>query len=227
MWKRTFLALSMLPLVASPSSAVDVFPFDETVTLLYDSNGANAYATYFAGAEVIEGLPVRVRHFQGGADDGLLQFWSENAGGDKFLHGFRTSGGGLEIHYAPPVLWIDAPLSVGQSWDSLVSPVGHPAFMLHFSVESLGPTTVPAGTVESYGLEISSVVLSGGMAGGVGVTGRRAGDAGAKQGDRYWYSDGTGLVLSEYGAVTDRLIAIETSTAVHRLAWGRIRALYR
>ncbi len=47
-------------------------------------------------------------------NEGLKNFWTTNEEGDVFLWGFSREFG---LRYDPPIMVVDSPLSLGQSWD--------------------------------------------------------------------------------------------------------------
>jgi hypothetical protein len=221
--------LALLCLGASAARA-GYFPLDEGIVRVYEVTMDNVVETdsrYFLGTTEYNATTTHILHYTSGPDDGLSQYWSEDANGDTWFHGFDREG--LSAHYTPAILWLDAPLFVGKTWQSTVTaPI---QVILHFEVLAQESVTVPAGTFPCFtvGYSVDPVADKRGMR-GLGIaslTGRRAQVLGA--GSSESYSDGIGLVQWGLGlGRTDRLKSIEPDqVAIMPTTWTGIRQLFR
>jgi hypothetical protein len=125
------------------------------------------YAIESGGTEVqtvdrellVRGRPAfAITHRIDGGVPILEDYWS-NEGGDVFYHGFYRPIEDFGLLYDPPLLVVDAPLSVGATWSTESD-----LFLLpdstYFSTETIGFTvqaeemiTVPAGNFLAYDIE--------------------------------------------------------------------------
>ena len=118
--------------LAAGAASGDPFPLTEGILRHYEitySDHVTNDVRFFLGTAEINSTTTHVLHYAGGDDNGLQQYWSQDAGGDVFFHGFDRPE--VSAQYSPPILYIDVPLFVGKTWDTTtVSP-----FAIHFHFE--------------------------------------------------------------------------------------------
>jgi hypothetical protein len=219
----------LLAALAAPAAAVDVFPLTEGLLRTYESvspGDTRTYATYFGGTTIVGGVETQVLHFAGGVDDGLQQDWTESPENDKYLHGWYRSDCDCGAEYAPPILWIDAPLALDKAWDTTVEMVGFGSVTLHFRVVAADPMTVPAGTFDSFTIEWYSDEAPPGKIAGLDFTGKRSPHVASTTPTSESYTGTAGMIRSARGSTIDTLQRVEV-VAVEPRTWTGVRELYR
>jgi len=189
-------------------------------------DGTSVQNSVVQGNTNVRGRAVReIRHEQVGVDV-YRNYWSRDAAGNVYLHGFINDTGALSRSYEPPVLWIPGVLEVGTSWltavdiyvglegDDLDSTV-----VLAFHVTDNRVLDLPAGLFNAWGVTDDAPRNRAESA--FTITGRRR-ETGKAVPLARWYSHGFGLVKESDWELTDY-----TPVATERAAWGDVKALYR
>jgi hypothetical protein len=219
------IAALMVALAGSVAAQPNWQPLAIGWTWSYE-NGTNLQSSVVQGSTNVRGRAVReIRHEQVGVDV-YRNYWSRDAAGNVYLHGFINDTVGLARSYEPPVLWLPGELEVDASWltavdihvglegDDLDSKV-----ILAFRVTDHRVLDLPAGQFDAWGV---SEDASLGMAEtAFTITGRRR-EAGKAVSQARWYSHGFGLVKDWGWELTDY-----TPVAAARATWGDVKALYR
>ncbi len=174
----------------------------------------------------VRGRTVReIRHEEIGTQV-YRNYWSRDAEGNVFLHGFINDTVALSRSYEPPVLWIPGVLEVGTSWLTAVDIyVGLDGYdldstaVLAFRVTDNRVLDLPAGLFDAW--SVTDDTLPGRTESAFTITGRRR-ESGKAVSLTRWYSHGFGLVKEWGWELTDF-----TPVATERAAWGDVKALYR
>ena len=211
----------------------------EPVYLPLDQGATWSYATGTGGAErkTVDGMveifgetAQVIRYSESSSNEGLENYWTSSAAGDVYLWGFfRREDEGWGYLYQPPILWIDAPLHVGKSWETEFQVYSLPDTILVSSAQYVlttiweGVVAVPAGDFQSFLVEGSFGMPE--AAQDVSPDGRLLS---GRSTTWDWFSDGVGLV--QYGRAASpnpyRLVDYGTTPA-DATSWTTIKSLFR
>ena len=242
--RRRFPLASVLPLfllaLALPSAAraTDVWqPLDLSTHWRYASDLGGGEDAVITGTTTILGRTVTVKHFTGGSDDGLDQYWLTDENGSVLLAGFNRTDGSFALAYDPPLTQLQAPPVLGAGWTDISVAYELPdlAFFTNLNITWViyeeGDLTLPYGTVHAFG--VGQYVLAHGpsfavQGGAIGLDGRRIeGDPStATSNTTDWFTANIGLVQYHSNAF-HRLVAFDHSLLAAAPSWGRIKRLYR
>jgi hypothetical protein len=162
-----------------------------------------------------------------------------DAEGDVFLHGARNFSVGIEVAYDPPILWLDAPLALGNTWSTIVTIYfsldgqgeGQGPIEIRHGVFFEGEMIVPAGQFLAYG--VGGVTPEFTVGGEVfDLEGARRGGLekqGAANGGEIgeWFSDGVGVIRDH--PQLDLLLTSWTEpppTSTTESSWGALKGLF-
>jgi len=179
------------------------------------------------GTATINGLEtyVRLSILTGPHAQTVINYWSLNEEGDVFLHG-ASNADGFSVTYDPPILWLDPPLSVGQSW--IVETMADNQF-LSFTTGIIweGEVTVPAGLFHTYGRAIlgGQVLLFADRYGSHDLLGFRVDPQRQRDDVSEWYNNGTGMIKDQYA--NHQLVDYMIPVGVEVSSWSELKALYR
>lgn len=228
-WSAWLFCLA-LPVAAS---AQDYLPLGPGSFWHYAGDAGDAFTRTVTGTLEMAGETVSVVAVSGYApDEGLEQYWTSQAGGDVLFWGFYRSLEDWGLLYVPPLLLVDAPLSVGQRWSAVAEvfeiPGNQPAgaWVGERVVLSAGLETVPAGEFFAYALawdfplgEPRAPSLRGrDLYGRHRVAGRELSVP------EYW-SQGVGIVREETTQIW-RLTDFDGPTPAAAASWSALKALY-
>lgn len=159
--RENLLALfALISLVGTPENArcQTYQPLDIGNFWSYQGPSGEQETHIVQGTRVIRGTPVYVVKYSGGHDDGLENYWTTDASGDLFLWGFYAPNAEFGLVYDPPLLFLDSPLALGDSWQTTFSAYSLPdtsyfgQFTFRQKVYEEGVVTVPAGDFYAYGV---------------------------------------------------------------------------
>lgn len=178
---------------------------------------------------VFQGNPYGIEYTISPNNQGLVNYWTSGPDGDVLLWGFFREGWGYL--YQPPILMVDAPLSVSKTWTTTTDMYTLPGTIFEqtadfaFMVREAPELTVPAGVFPTYGIGFPDPGAKTFLNGRYTLWGelRTDKDAGVDS----WYSLDVGIVQDNL----DRFYKLETYTdhpvAVVASTWGSVKALYR
>jgi len=206
----------------------------------YDSaSGTRCWVAVEGGAEIRGRDTVTLREVIGSWPRQVVRnYWSRDFAGNVYLHGARNEDG-FAADYEPPILWVAASLSLGQTWGGTFDlhwPEGggvEPGNTCTFRVDWEEDLATPAGSFHSFGI---SWAFEGepkftAPAGAYSVTGvRLVTDVTAARWSygRSWYSDGVGQprICIAFDDPFD-LIAFTIPVPAAIGTWGAVKQLYR
>jgi hypothetical protein len=211
--------LTRLPLVAilllsgvGAASATMYLPLAEgTVSHLQGINDATN-ALEVSVAENTGAHAVLAVVETGGNDFATWLRMSQDLDGTTYLLGQSFDGGATWNDLGEPVVWIDVPLAVGNTWSQSTT-LGTDTYEITSEVTAHELVSVPAGDFMAYCIEHVGVV-----AGALTYTYVE------------WYAENLGIVKLDwtgfahgdvYGLTGANIVATEPST------WGKVKALYR
>ena len=154
------LVLSMAWAIPVAAGSI-YFPLDPGSMWTYAGDQGGSAQVFIGGGQVVIGVETVVRHvdIQSVLDGQTFQnYWTSNGDGDLWLHGFTNESIRLSLSYDPPILWLDAPLQVGNTWSTTTQaysdlegnvPWGDP-FTITLGVISEQEIVVPAGKFFAY-----------------------------------------------------------------------------
>ncbi len=123
--------------------------------------------------------------------------------GRVWYHGWLNSGTGAWVLFDQPLLYIDAPLAIGSTWDTWTdSPFGF--YQVRGECVAVELVSVPAGTFECYHVHYSESYFD--------IT---------EEYD-HWYCDGVGLIqFDDHQLLPGYVTPVESST------WSSVKELFR
>jgi hypothetical protein len=129
----------------------------------YHGTGGEHEVQRVARVDSIWGDKVCVVHYeQSTNNEGLENYWTSKADGGLLLWGWNRTLDGTGLLYEPPIVYIDAPLSLGKTWISTCNVYKLPdttyigTLNIEFCVYEEGYISVPAGDFYSFGIGITS-----------------------------------------------------------------------
>lgn len=137
---------------------------------------------------------------------------SQDPDGHTYLLAQSLDGGVTWNELAEPVVWIDMPLAVGNTW-SQTTTLGPNSYEIESEVLSYGLVTVPAGDFMAYCIHHVGVV-----GGAVTYTYIE------------WYAENIGIVKLDWtGFIHGDVYALTHAQiiATESISWGLVKALYR
>jgi len=225
------LIACMAGLPSARATADPVYlPLEQGTTWFYETgSGATERRTVDGAVELFGETAQVIRYSESTSNEGLENYWTSSADGDVYLWGFfRPEDGGWGWLYQPPLLYADAPLYTGKSWEteslvySLPDTIPTGSFVYTGTVTWDGVLDVPAGSFQSFLVEGSTGAPED--AGGFSPDGRLLA---GRVTTWAWYSDGVGVV--QYGR-PDALSFYQLSeygmTPVRAGSWGAIKSLF-
>lgn len=215
---------------AAGASAQTWLPLDDGFTWSYAGPSAAQTLTVQTEATVRGRAVKPILYSPSTENPGLRNFWSHGPDGDVILHGFDRPGE-FAWAYEPPIVILEAPPTVGQTWQQTI--VAHDLFTsdslftfdIAFHVFAEQVVVVPAGTFDA--IHVGQVIPTafatpaGGM---LGLDGTRS--AGTRGGIELNYAENVGVVRDATAQASD-LVSYGLTTAVAAESWGRVKKLYR
>lgn len=242
---RSALALAFVTVfLAGQSASSEVpryFPVELGWTWDYAHDVMGTEVNQITGTRLVRGRVTQIQRRQqiGTQYPQVVEnYWSVDEEGDVFLHGGQNFTFPIVIAYEPPIRLVDAPLSIGKSWESPFTycnsldldgtcqgPYPYPLVVVFE-----GNITVPAGTFYTYGVGYDDQPPSISVAGNnFDIFARYRGEASsegalvAEASD--WYCDGVGLVQFDAFKMTGW--SPPGTTATDESSWGSIKRLFR
>ena len=228
--------LLLLTLAPGTPRAADWLPLDIGNRWEYLGELGGQHSQEIISAPKIHGREVLGKHYVGGPDSGLQNFWLLGADGSVLLAGFlRLDGFGLV--YEPPIRFLPVPPAVEPQppqsvtiHDYLTNAVLGTA-NARFDVLEIVTLVVPAGSYHSAG--VGQVAVPG-------VSDFAPGKALALDGRTLpavtpsiepaeptdWFSEGVGVVQFLSNQLY-QLIGFSGPTQVAQSSWARVKRLYR
>ena len=218
------------------AAADNYFPLQIGSTWNYVGAQGGVAKARVVGTQAILGVDTVVREwvrYSATASESLANYWSMNSEGDVFLHGFTRYSDGLQLVYDPPVLFLDAPLSTGKTWQTTgvvytdfagATPSGD-TLTVGYEVSSEGDRTVPAGAWFGYAVRevLFSVRHESDLVTAAGSSSPLGNDSVFED----WFVDGVGEIEIQ----TNEVFKLESRslppTAIEEISWTSIKALYR
>jgi hypothetical protein len=205
-------------------------PLDNGFTWSY-SGPAAAQTLAVEGNATVLGRAVKSIHYSPSTENpGLRNFWSHGPDGDVVLHGFDRPGE-LAFAYEPPIVILDVPPTVGQTWQQtivvrdLFTSDSLYTFDVAFHVFAEQVVVVPAGTFDAIHLGQvlpTAFAIPGG--GTIGLDGARSSEM--RGGVERDFAENVGVVRDPTAEASD-LVSYGSPTAVAAENWGRLKNLYR
>lgn len=227
-----FMLVLLLLLPTLAAAQPNYLPLRDGNTWTYTAGPGNTWVATVQGTAEVRGVTtVRMVNEIVGLDEQQYEnWWTVDAEGNVFLHGFINAGFSLE--YEPPILYVDAPLSLAHSWAvsfQSISEKGTSDVDVVYTVDTDELLELPAGTLRSFGISVEVVEEARRSGIRFDALGRRLPSGVAKSGDtRDWFSDGVGFVQN---LLNSRLYQLESfdlgSVALQASSWGAVKALYR
>lgn len=230
-------ALLLLTLPAGPASA-SWLPLAVGNAWVYVDEGDEPHTEAIVDIAHVGGRRAFVKQFTGGIDDGLLNFWQEDADGSVLLLGYYKPWIPFGLVYDPPVRIFPGDPVVGYEWQTHTVAIAIPdnaffgEFDTYWKVKAEYTLTVLAGTFHCIGVGqvAPPVTFVRGQPLGLDGRARRPASSPADTGPESaeeWYSDGTGLVQANLGAIVYQLSSATGPTPARASTWGRLKSLYR
>lgn len=224
-------------LTAPPLRAASYMPLVSGMSWDYRTPSGLQHNMMMCGTRVVNGAVTSVRH-QSEVGQVYENYWTEDAAGNLYLHGAWNVTSNYQAVYAPPILFVHPPLSVGRTWanpevhmfdfdgNDLDFVFSYP--MAVFTDETL---TVPAGAFHAYGIgfdpsAFSAVSRSGGAYSLIGRRLDTAAGATSAANATDWFSEGVGEVRFSGDGELFGLVGWGAPTPVAVATWGAIKALY-
>lgn len=209
-----------LSLLAQPASAQDYFPLATDLTWTYANDGTGELVSTSLGPVEFNDLTVvELQHIETGPNaQEYHNFWTQDADGDTWLHGAWNADGFSSV-YDPPILYIDAPLALGNTWTTEFGWDGV-LYEIAYEVQEEGETTVPLGVFYAYGIgAIEPPALTKSRT--HDMMGRRL-DGVSREASR-WHTEGIGEIRGSDGY---ELVEFSGSVATESASWSGIKALF-
>ena len=203
-----------------------------------------AYSSDLVGPDIKEvvtewdpvfGDAFMIRYLVSDHSPGLQNYWSTNAEGDVFLHGFVRRDPRRLFIYDPPLKVVDAPLLPGRTWvsavDIMVEPGGQPVgrYVVRYTVTEPETFVIEGNEVVAHGVLETSESEDVAGVGSQWLTDGRPFDPGKDQVIvPHWWAPGVGEIQYRslgifhlVGYSFDHLVANEQKT------WSDLKTLYR
>lgn len=219
-----------LPVAAS---AQDYLPLGPGSYWHYAGDAGDAFTRTVTSTLEMAGETVSVVAVSGYApDEGLEQYFTSEADGDVLLWGFYRSLEDWGLLYVPPLLLVDAPLSVGQRWSVVAEIFEIPgnqsagAWIGERVVQSEGLETVPAGEffARAIAWDLRGEAARALIAHGCDPSGRRLAPGRELSPPEYW-TLGVGILREETTQIW-RLTDFDGPTPAATPSWSALKALY-
>ncbi|MBD3221068.1 hypothetical protein GF314_07465 [bacterium] len=214
------LVLAAVTILAQPAATQNYFPLETDLTWTYTDGGTGELVSTSLGPADLGGLTVfELRHVETGSNaQEYHNYWTRDDGGDTWLHGAWNADGFAAI-YDPPILYIDTPLALGNTWTTEFGWNGS-LYEVTYQVLEEGETTVPLGVLYAYGIgAVEPPALREDRT--HDVMGRRL-DSGSREASR-WYTEDIGEIRGSDGY---ELVTYSGSTATETASWSGIKALF-
>ena len=242
--KQQGAGLALVLLLLAPSTgAINYHPLDLGTEWHYANEIGQAQSRVMTGQLTVLGVETVVRHEEITEGDEVVDifesFWTCDDG-DLYLHGAVNLMDPFEAAYVPPIMILDAPLELGNTWSTegvqwclLDGTNCTEGVDYHWMVYTEGYVSVPAGLFYAYGIGqyLPPFPLRAPSGERFNLFGRHIRDevAAAHRDATEWYSENVGGV--QHGSYTwpeytMRLITWQPVPVEHR-DWGRIKALFR
>ncbi len=197
----------------------------------YESLAGYSEDRVVTGTNTIRGTTTYVIDYQNSTSNtGLENYWTTGSEGDVLLWGWWLEFDGFGILWDPAILYLDAPLFLGKTWNVTTTGYELPdttffaSFDITFQVVGEGMISVPAGDFFSFAITYTvSAAAPGGDA--RALYGARIAAA-FSGGPTDWYSDGIGQVQYDTDDLY-QLVSFNVPTATQPTTWGGIKGLYR
>lgn len=244
----TTILLGMGLLASTPTAArAQYLPLVQGYQWRYTGTGPITIDRAIDGVKLVgEAQTSVLSNVQTGAiSDAWDNFWTSDAEGRLWLHGFFNYGSEFGIRYVPPILWIDASPQTDDTWNTTTTAFDLDTgalvtvFSINFQATNGVEVTVPAGTFDTLMLDYitESAGASSRYAGiqnGAALRdhtllGQRRGtqDTVARASALAWYSDGLGLVRESVCCPSEisELTAYKT-VATQRESWSSLKSTF-
>jgi len=199
-----------------------------------NATGATGQANIL-GTQVVQGNTTVVRR-EVLPEQVFENYWTVSPDGDVFLHGAQNFTFPFVVSYAPPILWLDAPLELDKVWMTTTTASfdlegNDPGEPLDFRLRVFfaGDLTVPFGTFFAFGVgqdPVGSVTMPLPVE-AFTATGRQVGDGqNASDGGEptEWFVDGVGRVKHTQIDAWELTGYSSPSTPVEAVTWAAIKA---
>jgi hypothetical protein len=214
-------------------------PLDVLTHWHYAVDGGGGEDVTITGTTTLLSRTVAVKHYSGGIDDGLDQYWLTGPDGEVLLAGFNRPGFGLA--YDPPIALLETPPALGLTWwtDATIHllPALTVSDSLHiqWAVFEDVVLDLPIGSLPAFGVGQTGAAVAAPAAAtlaasrGFTIDGRRIPDGATTNVSNAtdWYSENIGVVQYQVGGTYHRLTTFDRPDAVARSSWGRIKRIYR
>ncbi len=233
---RRFLWLSVLAtaLAARPASGQvpGAFPLEQGTVWSYRNDLDEPMLAVISGSAMVLGRPCvrRVVSCLYPVPQTIENYWTADALGNVYLHGFWNLDTGTQRAYRPPLLWLPAGLAAGQQWSTACdvfhrldgSSLGWSQTFMYRCTATMDVVT-PLGTFSSHG---------------VGQTlgdWDAAGELKAGYHDViWWYHVGLGLVRQETGGIHPYLLvehsgplaSVPSAPGREPRTWSAVKTLF-
>ena len=237
------LVPGMLPATSAAAEPAPAYmPLVPGLIWEYETVGGDTWTTSVGGPLQVRGRPTTTLSDVISVPEPQVveNYWSVDASGSVYLHGAHNLTHGMVLAYEPPILWLAAPLRVGETWGTSVEVYSvleggapYTEAMLVYGALVEMDLAVPAGTFPVFGVGfIEPPRLDKGDGRVFDVRGRLLGGNGGDKDDivgeaDHWYSDGTGVVQQSFIGLLFRLTNWNGPTATTAATWGRVKDLYR
>jgi len=233
--KRSILQVALLLVVAAPSAhAQSYMPLAVGNHWSYASPSGAHDDQLVTGTKTILGRSVYVITYgASGVNAGLENYWIPEPDGGVYLCGFWHESDQFGVLYDPPILYVNAPLTVGKAWAVHVGSWRLPGmtdfgpFDLGFEVMEESDLALPVGTLHSFGI---GQTLPPTIRTPTGSLRTLEGKVPTTQGSLAtdWFSVGVGYVQYQYGENDPlQLTSYDIPTPVAVTTWGAIKSRYR
>jgi len=154
---RILTIIVAVMLVQAAAAQVDYLPLAQGNTWTYIAANGEHETRVITGQTTVFGQDAWIMEYPGSPwNDVLDQYWSAAGNGDVHFHGFWREDWGRV--YDPPLMVVDTPLELGQTWSTTVDSYTLPdlvydsTFTIYYEVLEAGTYDVPAGSFEAFGV---------------------------------------------------------------------------
>ena len=230
--QRIITAITITLLASAALGQVGYWPLAEGNTWTYVSDGGQSETLLVTEQIPIFGHSAWVVDYpESSWNEPLENYWSEGPDGQVYLHGFwRDDQGGWGYLYEPPVLFVDAPLAVGDTWSTTYDTYQLPGEIfdeqrtITLTAVEFGTYVVPAGEFEAFGVGYARQAVLERAGRQYSLTGEALEPGGRDAG--HWWSLGVGRIRYH---VTDAL-QLESymigTVATEARSWSGIKNLF-
>jgi len=212
-------------------------PLDHELTWYYEAPSGATWTIEVAGEQTVLGqtTTILLQNISVPEPQVVHNYWTVDKDGNAYLHGAHNFTADYTIAYDPPILWIQAPLAVGNSWSTVYQTYhsldgSDPGDILEtwLEVETETDLAVTAGNFFAYSLTYTETPQTRGPDGAYfDLLGIRTGNSPPSKAMLEWYSDGVGIIQMDYQAETFELVSWNGPVPVTFRSWGGLKCSYR